>query len=246
MNKKTVKIKKKVKIAIYSFILLFILSIYTIFSSTVFDLKKIELRGNTNITIEDVMKITNIELEKNLFQYKLNKIENRIMLNPYAKEIKVKRKLPNTIVIDIEEYKEDAIIHYNNKYIIINKNGKILSEKDKVTNNDIPIISKVEVKKKDIGSNIELKDEFKQKGLLYLLECIDKNNLKRDIKSIELNEDNFEMINDNGIKILIKIDEDIEYNINRLSQIILDLKTKSKKNGRLDLRNKDQAVYSPL
>ncbi|MGL4796423.1 MAG: cell division protein FtsQ/DivIB, partial [Paraclostridium sp.] len=146
----------------------------------------------------------------------------------------------------VKEYKEDAIIYNNNKYITINKNGRILCEKDKITNKNIPIINKVEIVKIELGSNIELKDESKQKGLLYLLECIDKNNLKRDIKSIELNKKSIEMINSDGIKILMNIDEDIDYNIKRLSQVLIDLKTKSIKSGIVDLRSKEQVVYSPM
>ncbi|MGL5507650.1 MAG: cell division protein FtsQ/DivIB, partial [Paraclostridium sp.] len=139
MNKKKLKIKKKVKITIYSFLLLFFMSIYVIFSSTLFDLRELEIIGNINITKSDIIEITNIELEKNVFQYKLNKLESRMKLNPYIEDVKVKRKLPNTLQIDVKEYKEDAIIYNNNnKYITINKNGRILCEKDKITNKNIP------------------------------------------------------------------------------------------------------------
>ncbi|MGL4796483.1 MAG: cell division protein FtsQ/DivIB, partial [Paraclostridium sp.] len=117
MNKKKLKIKKKVKITIYSFLLLFFMSIYVIFSSTLFDLRELEIIGNINITKSDIIEITNIELEKNVFQYKLNKLESRMKLNPYIEDVKVKRKLPNTLQIDVKEYKEDAIIYNNNKYI---------------------------------------------------------------------------------------------------------------------------------
>lgn len=240
------KIKKKVKLLIYGFILLLILSIYTILTSTIFELKEIEIIGNKNLSKEDIFKISSINLSENLFKYKLNKIENNIKQNPYVKNVKVKRKLPNTIYINIEEYSEDANIHTGNSYITINNNGRILSERESLINNDIPVITNLDIEDYKIGSNIRLSDNNIKTKLLNLLDSIDNNNLKRDINSIEVNNREVRMINDDNIKISMNLDDNIVYNMKRLSLIIVDLKTKNMKNGNLDLRNTNQSVYSPL
>lgn len=245
MRKKKIKMKKKVKITIYSFILLFILSIYTLLNSSLFELKEIDLIGNIVLTKDDIIKMSSIELEKNIFKYRLSKIENEIIKNPYIKEIDIKRKFPNKLVFKINEYSEDAIIETNNKYIIINSCGKILNEK-KQPDSNVPIIKNIKLEKYNLGDNIKLKDEYTQKRLLYLLECIDKNNLKKDLEFIEIEDKNIKMINKDGINILMILDENIKYNIDRLTQIIIDLKTKSIKNGTINLKNKSQAVYSPI
>lgn len=246
MGKRKIKIKKKVKIAIYGFVLLAILSIYTVLNSKIFDLKEIDLKGNIILTESDIMKITSIELEKNLFQYKIGKLERSIKKNPYIKDVNIKRKFPNKLVINIEENTEDAIIENNNKYVYINKNGKILGEKKDISNKNIPIIKNVKIEEYNVGGNIKLKEETKQNRLLYLLEYLDDNNLKRDIDTITLEKDSLIMANKDGIDILLNLDSNISYNIKRLSQIMVDLKTKGIKKGSIDLRNKDQAVYSPL
>ena len=148
--------------------------------------------------------------------------------------------------IAIEEYEENAIISINNKYVVINKSGKILSEEDKVINKYIPIIYNANIEQCKVGSGIKLEDNVIKEKLLYLLECIYNNNLNRDIKSIKLNKDYIEMVNDDSIKISMNLDDYIEYNTKRLSSIMVDLKSKNIKTGNLDIRNKEQGVYSPL
>ena len=148
--------------------------------------------------------------------------------------------------IAIEEYEENAIISINNKYVVINKSGKILSEEEKVINKSIPIIYNANIEQCKVGSGIKLEDNVIKEKLLYLLECIYNNNLNRDIKSIKLNKDYIEMVNDDSIKISMNLDDYIEYNTKRLSSIMVDLKSKNIKTGNLDIRNKEQGVYSPL
>ena len=87
MGKKIVKLKKKVKLTIYSIVLLSIISIYILFSSTMFNLNNIELDGNKRLTKEDIIKYGSISLNENLFQYKLNKIENQLKKNSYIKSV---------------------------------------------------------------------------------------------------------------------------------------------------------------
>lgn len=246
MGKKKVKLKQKVKLTIYSFVLLSIISIYILFSSTMFNLNNIELDGNKRLTREDIIKYGSISLNENLFQYKLNKIEKQLKENSYIKSVKVKRKFPNRLYIAIEEYEENAIISINNKYVVINKSGKILSEEEKVINKYIPIIYNANIEQCKVGSDIKLEDNVIKEKLLYLLECIYNNNLNRDIKSIKLNKDYIEMVNDDSIKISMNLDDYIEYNTKRLSSIMVDLKSKNIKTGNLDIRNKEQGVYSPL
>ena len=44
----------------------------------------------------------------------------------------------------------------------------------------------------------------------------------------------------------MNLDDQIEYNTKRISSIMVDLKSKNIKTGNLDIRNKEQGVYSPL
>lgn len=69
--------------------------------------------------------------------------------------------------------------------------------------------------------------------------------MSRKIESIKINKNKMYMKTDDNTNIVLKIDEDIEYNINRLKAILVDLKSNNKKGGNIDLTSKEQAIYSP-
>ena len=43
----------------------------------------------------------------------------------------------------------------------------------------------------------------------------------------------------------MKLDENIQYNVKRLNEILIDLKSNNIKKGNVNLVSKEQAVYSP-
>lgn len=69
--------------------------------------------------------------------------------------------------------------------------------------------------------------------------------MSRKVESIKINKNKMYMKTDDNTNIVLKIDEDIEYNINRLKAILVDLKSNNKKGGNIDLTSKEQAIYSP-
>jgi cell division protein FtsQ len=243
MKKSKCRINKRGKITIYSFILLSILLIYICISSSIFELRKIDLNGNDKISKSDIMNMASIKLGKNLFQYNINDIEKNILKNPYVNFVKVSRKIPDKLKIDIKENTEDAIIKINNKYLYIRDDGLLLAEKKDITNKNIPIITGLEVKEKNINENIKINN--KQNLIMCSIKCLKDNNMLREIDTINITKNYIYMKTNNGIQVNMKLDDNIKYNIDRLNEVLIDLKSNNVKNGTVDLTSKEQAVYSP-
>ena len=244
MKKNKYKLNKRGKFAIYAFILLVILFIYICISSSIFELKQINVDGNIKITKSEITKIGNIETGKNIFKYNLNDVEKRLLENSYIKYVKVSRKFPDKLVITIKENSEYAVIKEGASYIYIGENGLILSEKKEITNKNIPLISGIEIKNKKLNAKAKLNGD-KSNDIILVIDTLKKNNMSRKIKSIKINKDKMYMKTDDNINITLKIDEDIKYNINRLKAILVDLKSSNKKGGNIDLTSKERAIYSP-
>lgn len=245
MSKNKHRINKRGKITIYSFILLLIVSIYICISSSIFELKEINVNGNEKLSKKDIVDISSLKLGNNLFKYNIDDIEKSILKNPYVKDVKVKRKIPDKLVIDIEENTEDAIVKLGGKYLYIQQDGLILSEKTEVTNKNIPIISGVELKEKSPKTNIEIVGDTKQNLLISLLNCLKSNNMLREIEAINVKKNDIKMKTNDNVEIELKLDDNLDYNIKKLRQILVDLKSNNIRNGTIDLTNKEQAVYSP-
>ncbi|WP_270646543.1 cell division protein FtsQ/DivIB [Paeniclostridium hominis] len=244
MRKSRYRINKRGKITIYSFILLIILLIYICISSSIFDLKEVTLKGNDKIVRDDIIKISSIKIGNNLFQYNINEIKKNILKNPYINYVKVSRKIPNKLIIEIKENTEDAIIKVDKRYFYIQEDGLILSEKNDITNKHIPIIKGIELKEKDI--NTFIKTNNNNQGLLIkTLKILKDNKMLREIKTIDIKKNYINMENTDDIKITMKLDENIQYNVKRLNEILIDLKSNNIKKGNVNLVSKEQAVYSP-
>lgn len=244
MKKNKCKLNKRGKFAIYAFILLVILFIYICISSSIFELKQIDVDGNSKITKSDIIKIGDIETGKNIFKYNLNDVEKKILVNPYIKYVKVSRKFPDKLVITIKENSEYAIIKEGASYIYIGENGLVLSEQKDIKNKNIPLVSGIEIKNKKLNTKIKINSD-KSNYIILAIDTLKKNNMSRKIESIKINKNKMYMKTDDNTNIVLKIDEDIEYNINRLKAILVDLKSNNKKGGNIDLTSKEQAIYSP-
>ncbi|MGL5650356.1 MAG: cell division protein FtsQ/DivIB [Paraclostridium sp.] len=244
MKKNKCKLNKRGKFAIYAFILLVILFIYICISSSIFELKQINVDGNSKITKSDIIKIGDIETGKNIFKYNLNDVEKKLLVNPYIKYVKVSRKFPDKLVITIKENSEYAIIKEGASYIYIGENGLILSEQKDIKNKNIPLISGIEIKNKKLNTKVKINSD-KSNDIILAIDTLKKNNMSRKVESIKINKNKMYMKTDDNTNIVLKIDEDIEYNINRLKTILVDLKSNNKKGGNIDLTSKEQAIYSP-
>lgn len=244
MKKNKCKLNKRGKFAIYAFILLVILFIYICISSSIFELKQIDVDGNSKITKSDIIKIGDIETGKNIFKYNLNDVEKKLLVNPYIKYVKVSRKFPDKLVITIKENSEYAIIKEGASCIYIGENGLVLSEKKDIKNKNIPLVSGIEIKNKKLNTKIKINSD-KSNYIILAIDTLKKNNMSRKIESIKINKNKMYMKTDDNTNIVLKIDEDIEYNINRLKAILVDLKSNNKKGGNIDLTSKEQAIYSP-
>ncbi|WP_290062305.1 cell division protein FtsQ/DivIB [Paraclostridium bifermentans] len=244
MKKNKCKLNKRGKFAIYAFILLVILFIYICISSSIFELKQIDVDGNSKITKSDIIKIGDIETGKNIFKYNLNDVEKKLLVNPYIKYVKVSRRFPDKLVITIKENSEYAIIKEGASYIYIGENGLVLSEQKDIKNKNIPLVSGIEIKNKKLNTKIKINSD-KSNDIILAIDTLKKNNMSRKIESIKINKNKMYMKTDDNTNIVLKIDEDIEYNINRLKAILVDLKSNNKKGGNIDLTSKEQAIYSP-
>ncbi|GIM31999.1 cell division protein FtsQ/DivIB [Paraclostridium bifermentans] len=244
MKKNKCKLNKRGKFAIYAFILLVILFIYICISSSIFELKQIDVDGNSKITKSDIIKIGDIETGKNIFKYNLNDVEKKLLVNPYIKYVKVSRKFPDKLVITIKENSEYTIIKEGASYIYIGENGLVLSEQKDIKNKNIPLVSGIEIKNKKLNTKIKINSD-KSNDIILAIDTLKKNNMSRKVESIKINKNKMYMKTDDNTNIVLKIDEDIAYNINRLKAILVDLKSNNKKGGNIDLTSKEQAIYSP-
>lgn len=136
MSKKKKKRKLKIKniIIFICLLVLFLFLIYYIFNMPI---KNIYIKGNTILSDNDILSISKIDNYPSFLLTSNNEIEKRLKANDYVKDVKVKKKVGNIIVVYLIEYKVLAVDSSDSMIILSNGN--------KISNNynifDVPVIT---------------------------------------------------------------------------------------------------------
>ena len=119
--------KRKSRLIIGVIIAIIIGIIVYLLNAETFFLQNIEITGNEQITAEEIIEQSGLEKGKSIFS-KLNIVTKvKLKQNGFIKDVKVSRKLPNTILISVEERKKEFQIETeNNSYIYIDEQGYII------------------------------------------------------------------------------------------------------------------------
>ncbi len=228
------KIKFKLSI-FYIFIFLIIVGTGLIVSSTtLFKIEDILVEGESRYGDNDIIKSSNIHNGENLFFVKIKKIQETIQYEfPYIGEVEIKKKIPNKVIICVEEKSPIVEIEYNEQYLLVNKNRKIVDITNKKVDN-ICLIRGINIENPEKGRNIKFKNEETE----FLSEEIINTVKKHEIDKIDLidisNPMHIYMDYDKRIKLELGSFENLDYKIKTASVILKD-KLNDNDKGTLDL-----------
>lgn len=179
-------------------------------------------RANIDVIKEKINKFCELKNKNNI-----NILMNEINEDPWIKNLRIKRKLPNTLQIEIEEYLPFALLKYDNdKLHLIDENGTIIK-----INED---------EKREYFNLLIVAGDGSKENIYTLFNLLSSNpSLFSRIKSaLRIGERRWNLILDNGI--LIKMPEnnvlDAWSNLDKILSIRgseIDLKV-------IDLRNEDK------
>ena len=168
--------KKKIKPAIKWVFLNLVLigAILALLLSPVFNIHDIVVGNNNKVETEDIISLSELETNTNMFKFlKLNVI-NRIKQNAYIEEVKIKRSLPDKIIIDVVERIPTYMLSIGGIYAYINNQGYILELSDEAL--ELLVISGYKTDKQDIkaGNRLNIED------LITLEKIIEITNISRN------------------------------------------------------------------
>lgn len=164
-----------------SVILLLIGTIIFILTTPMFNIKNINISGIEHLTEEQVISLSELNKNENLFKNSKSKITGNIKQNPYVESVIIKRKLPDTIDIQIKERKRSYMLKFVNGYVYIDTQGyilEILEEKLK-----LPIISgyKTEEDKISEGNRLITEDLENLNNVLKITNSLEEIDVAKEI-----------------------------------------------------------------
>ena len=187
-NKRNKKVKNILKILL----LLGVIIGGTIFSMTspIFNIKEIQVTNN-NITPSDtIISLSELKLDENIFKFNKYNVKNKIKENAYIEDVKIHRKIPNVVQIEITQRQPKYSIDFMGKYAYINSQGYILEVAD--TNNGLPIIQGISTNEEEIVPNSRLNEDdlTSLENIIKIMDIAKENNLDTKVTSIDITNKN--------------------------------------------------------
>lgn len=143
-------------------------------STHIFSINDIVVEGNKILSVEEILQTGEIVNVKNIFEINLKELEAKLLLHPRIKTVSVKRKLPNILLISIEERTPIALLNVKEEFLYklyeIDNEGYIIGEDNKISNYDLPVITGLNT------DNIMLGTRIDDSQILNMLEVIHKVN----------------------------------------------------------------------
>ena len=199
------KRKKKQKAIKWILILaLLIVAILCAMFSPLFNIKKIEVQGNEIISKNEIISLSQIQLEENTFKLNKSQIKKQIKENAYIQSIIIVRNLPSEIVIKVEERKPAYLLEYAGSYIVIDKQGYMLEIKNEKMN--LPVIQGAVTSTEEfkVGNRLCTEDLEKLAEILRIVEIAQVNDIYTIITGIDIE-------NAENIKLIFESEDKVAY-----------------------------------
>lgn len=234
-NKQYKKKKKNKKANVISKIFLLLAIIIGIgifaFVSPLFNIEEIEIIGNEKIESSTIESLSGVIKGKNIFQVSKKQVINGIKENQYINNVKVRRKLPGTLEIKVEERKISYQIKVINSYVYIDYKGNILevsSVKEKV-----PLVEGFITEQDTLlnGKRLANNDIEKLRVILRIMETAKTTEIDNLISKILINNNDYilELSKENKIVYL----GDATDLTNRMTYVKIILDKEKEKTGRI-------------
>ena len=93
-----------------------------------FSLKKIQVLGEPQTLSEaEVIHLSGVPLGANLFKVDIQEVQKRLKEHPFFKSVSVQRRLPNALVIEVQEYHPELILNTGRLYYV-DSDGEIFKD----------------------------------------------------------------------------------------------------------------------
>lgn len=154
--------------------------------SPLFNIKDVTVTGNNKLSKEEIISLSEIRTEENIFKTSKNDIKNRIKTNPYVENVKIRRKLPDKVEIIVVERVATYMLPFANSYVYINNQGYMLEITSQKAN--LPIITGFSTPEENLheGERLLSEDLVKLGEVLQIIESANANGIQELITKIDM------------------------------------------------------------
>ena len=157
-----------------------------VYMGSAFEIERVVVEGSWNkLSGDEIAVRSGVKAGDNLFWISVDDVHERLRNVPWIEEVAVRRRLPDTLHIYVEEFTPVAILAANAFYFV-DDDGTLIKEVDAGEGMDLPVLSGLSV----TGTGEIGKDDSKRlKDMLSILDVFGRSRFGREDGIAELNYD---------------------------------------------------------
>lgn len=154
--------------------------------SPLFNIKEINVTGNSKLSKEEIISLSELKTDENTFKVSKKNIKNKVKANAYIENVKIRRKLPDKVEIIVVERVATYMILFANSYIYINNQGYMLEITSQKA--EMPAIVGISTPEEELheGQRLISEDLVKLGEVLQIMESANANELVDLITKIDI------------------------------------------------------------
>ncbi len=171
--------RKRLKTAFVFFIIITLVTLAIMCFTIFFPIKRINVSGSKIYSKSEIIKASKLTTADNLFVISEDDIQNKIRKTlPYIDDVKLKRVLPDAVILTVTDATEYAYYLSGDKYYILSSNGYILKEQSDTPENVFEIFtSGIDG---SVGEKAKYKSEQEQELVNTLITALKKQKINID------------------------------------------------------------------
>ncbi|MCI7300272.1 MAG: FtsQ-type POTRA domain-containing protein [Clostridiales Family XIII bacterium] len=178
------KRKKKRYVLKLLLLILICVGLYFFLRSSIFNIKTINVAESTHFTAEQIQEMAGLKTGMNLFSFKGGTCADKLEENPFIREAKIKRKLPDTVTIELAERQELAILAKDKEYVVIDGEGVVLQIAEQAP--QLTLLSGITIADAEENKPVSVKEETNYHKAMRILNEMVKADLY--FKQIDVSE----------------------------------------------------------
>lgn len=139
-----------------AFILLLLASAgFTFLRSPYFHVEHIDVRGLKSLSTEEVVVACGLAENENIFDVDLRRVASRVKAIPRVDKVLVSRRLPSTIVIQVQERTPVAVLPYAGYFVEVDGAGLAIGLEESYRARELPLLTGLALRSVRVGCPVD-------------------------------------------------------------------------------------------
>ena len=198
-------------------------------------------------TAEEIQAASGVELGSNMYLLNKHDLRQNIWRElPYIEDIRINRKLPDTLLIEVRESGRPFALVQDGSAWLVSAGGKLVDQIPEREAGQYGRITGCQLLAPSVGTPLALATEYaaQQSSLLDLLAALDSAGLTENVDAIRLDDlSDLKMDYIGRFTVRMAYGADYGFELKKLTLTLEDEKIQSNMTGTIDLRLKSEDVF---